>query len=103
MPIYSGRSFPGDPDPVTPDNWAKAIGAFQRTLVTPSRFDAFLAGDAQALSPEERTGLRNSSIPGASPATTARTSAAAFSESSASSRIIGPRLGASNRTKAAST
>jgi cytochrome c peroxidase len=52
------KEFPGDPDPVTPDNWAKAIGAFQRTLVTPSRFDAFLAGDARALSPEERTGLR---------------------------------------------
>jgi cytochrome c peroxidase len=40
------KEFPGDPDPVTPDNWAKAIGAFERTLVTPSRFDAFLAGDA---------------------------------------------------------
>jgi cytochrome c peroxidase len=26
--------------------------------VTPSRFDAFLAGDARPLSPEERTGLR---------------------------------------------
>ena len=52
------KEFPGDPDPVTPDNWAKAIGAFQRTLVTPSRFDAFLAGDTRALSPEERTGLR---------------------------------------------
>jgi cytochrome c peroxidase len=52
------KEFPGDPDPVTPDNWAKAIGAFERTLVTPSRFDAFLAGDARALSPEERAGLR---------------------------------------------
>ena len=52
------KEFPGDPDPVTPDNWAKAIGAFVRTLVTPSRFDAFLAGDARALSPEERAGLR---------------------------------------------
>jgi len=52
------KAFPGDPDPVTPDNWAKAIGAFERTLVTPSPFDAFLAGDARALSPEERTGLR---------------------------------------------
>ena len=48
------KEFPGDPEPVTPDNWAKAIGAFERRLVTPSRFDAFLAGDARALSPEER-------------------------------------------------
>ena len=39
------KEFPGDPDPVTPDNWVKAIGAFERTLVTPSRFDAFLAGE----------------------------------------------------------
>src|ERR1700724_852989 len=97
------KEFPGDPDPVTPDNWAKAIGTFQRTLVTPSRFDAFLAGDARALSPGSAPGCANSSIPGASPATTARTSAAASSKSSASSRIIGPRRGASSRTKAAST
>src|ERR1700682_4771638 len=38
------KEFPGDPDPVTPDNWAKAIGAFERRLVKPSRFGAFLAG-----------------------------------------------------------
>src|SRR5712672_4753952 len=87
------KEFPGDPDPVTPDNWAKAIGAFERTLVTPSRFDAFLAGDTRALSPEERTGLRKFIDTGASPATTAQTSAAASSKSSASSRIIGPPRG----------
>lgn len=52
------KAFPGDADPITPDNWGKAIGAYERTLVTPSRFDKFLAGDVQALSPAERTGLR---------------------------------------------
>ena len=61
IPGYAGmfhQAFPGDAEPVTPDNWGKAIGAYERTLVTPSRFDAFLAGDAKALSPAERTGLR---------------------------------------------
>jgi len=36
---------------------ADAIGAFERTLVTPSRFDKFLAGDEKALSKEEQEGL----------------------------------------------
>jgi cytochrome c peroxidase len=52
------HAFPGEQDPVTPENWGKAIGAYERTLVTPSRFDEYLAGDVQALSPSERTGLR---------------------------------------------
>jgi cytochrome c peroxidase len=52
------KAFPGEQDPVTPDNWAKAIGAYERTLVTPSRFDQFLAGDLKALSPAEKAGLR---------------------------------------------
>jgi cytochrome c peroxidase len=52
------KAFPADPDPVTADNWAKAIGAFERTLVSPSRFDAFLGGKADALSADERKGLR---------------------------------------------
>lgn len=52
------KAFPGESDPVTPDNWAKAIGAYERTLVTPSRFDQFLAGDPNALSAAERNGLR---------------------------------------------
>ena len=52
------KAFPGDADPITPNNWGKAIGAYERNLITPSRFDKFLAGDVQALSPAERTGLR---------------------------------------------
>jgi cytochrome c peroxidase len=42
---------------ITYDNMAKAIGSFERGLVTPSRFDKYLAGDKTALSDEERTGL----------------------------------------------
>ncbi len=52
------KAFPGEPDPITQDNWGKAIGAYERTLVTPSRFDEYLTGNVQALSPAERIGLR---------------------------------------------
>ena len=51
-------AFPGEPDPVSPDNWGKAIGAYERTLVTPSRFDDYLGGKPDALSAAERRGLR---------------------------------------------
>jgi cytochrome c peroxidase len=50
-------AFPGEAEPVTYDNVGRAIGAFERGLVTPSRWDAFLAGDTAALTPEERRGL----------------------------------------------
>jgi len=40
------KAFPGESAPLTFDNVAKAIGAFERTLTTPSRWDAFLQGDA---------------------------------------------------------
>ena len=38
-------------------NMARAIGAYERTLVTPSPFDAYLAGNVNALSPAARSGL----------------------------------------------
>jgi len=39
------KAFPSEKEPVTFDNMAKAIEAFESTLVTPnSRFDQFLAG-----------------------------------------------------------
>jgi cytochrome c peroxidase len=50
-------AFPADEQPVTYDNMAKAIGAFERGLVTPSGFDNYLAGDDDALSELEREGL----------------------------------------------
>jgi cytochrome c peroxidase len=61
LPGYTAqfaRAFPGQPDPVTPENWGKAIGAYERTLVTPSPFDAYLAGDRTALPPAARAGLQ---------------------------------------------
>lgn len=51
------KAFPEDKEPVTFVNMAKAIGAFERKLVTPSRFDKFLSGDAAALSDDEKNGL----------------------------------------------
>ncbi len=50
-------AFPEDKEPVTVDNFAKAVGAFERTLVTPSPFDSFLKGDAGALPVLEKKGL----------------------------------------------
>ena len=52
------RAFPNDKDPVTYNNMALAIGAFERKLVTPSRFDKFVAGDTAALTAAEQSGLK---------------------------------------------
>jgi cytochrome c peroxidase len=52
------KAFPGDIDPVTFDNMAYAIEAFEATLITPdSRFDKFLKGDETALTDNEKKGL----------------------------------------------
>jgi cytochrome c peroxidase len=61
IPAYTplfAQAFPRDQDPITPDNWGKAIGAYVRTLVTPAPFDAFLQGDERALTTAAQTGLR---------------------------------------------
>jgi cytochrome c peroxidase len=55
-PLFKA-AFPDEPQPMTLRNIAKAIGAYERTLVTPSPFDAYLAGNQEALSPAARTGL----------------------------------------------
>ncbi len=55
-PLFEA-AFPEDEHPITYDNMARAIGAFERKLMTPGRFDAFLAGDDAALSDEQLAGL----------------------------------------------
>jgi cytochrome c peroxidase len=50
-------AFPQDKDPITYNNMALAIGAFERGLVTPSRWDAFLEGDQSALTNAEKSGF----------------------------------------------
>ncbi len=53
------EAFKGEKDPVTFNNVAKAIEAFEATLLTPnSRFDKFLKGDLNALNKTEKEGLR---------------------------------------------
>ena len=52
-------AFPGEEDPVTFENFALAIEAFEATLITPnSRFDQFLMG-SDALSEQELRGLES--------------------------------------------
>lgn len=51
------HAFPGDAAPITMKNIGIAIGAFERTLVTPARWDRFLAGDTAALTPAEKDGF----------------------------------------------
>lgn len=51
-------AFPGEADPVSWNNVGKAIGAFERKLATPSRWDKYLAGDDKALTDEEKAGAQ---------------------------------------------
>jgi cytochrome c peroxidase len=53
------KAFPGEKDPVTAEHFAEAVGAFERTLVTPSPFDAFLKGGQTALTDRQKVGLKN--------------------------------------------
>jgi cytochrome c peroxidase len=61
MPQYVAwfkTAFPGEDDPVTFDNFAKASEAFEATLITPAPFDAYLNGDENALTLEAKQGLQ---------------------------------------------
>jgi len=56
LPLFQA-AFPGEQEPISYDNMARAIGAFERRLVTPSAFDKFLEGDSKALTKEQLAGL----------------------------------------------
>ncbi|WP_152220393.1 cytochrome-c peroxidase [Pseudomonas sp. SCB32] len=62
MPEYVtafGKAFPGEQQPVSFDNMARALQAFESTLITPdSRFDLYLKGDDSALDAREKKGLQ---------------------------------------------
>jgi cytochrome c peroxidase len=61
MPEYAlafHRAFPQDREPVSFDNMAIAIGAFERKLLTPARWDWFLRGHQTALTGDEKAGLK---------------------------------------------
>ncbi|HOW24779.1 MAG TPA: cytochrome c peroxidase [Bacteroidales bacterium] len=50
-------AFPDAAKPVTFENVQLAIAAFERTLLTPSRFDTYLNGETSALDEQEKRGL----------------------------------------------
>lgn len=49
--------FPGDAEPITMENLGRAIGSFERGLMTPGPFDEFLGGKMTALSGDALRGL----------------------------------------------
>ncbi|RME87150.1 MAG: cytochrome-c peroxidase [Planctomycetota bacterium] len=53
------KAFPKEKDPLTYQNIAEAIAAFERTLITRDRLDDFLEGDLKALNQEELKGLQS--------------------------------------------
>jgi cytochrome c peroxidase len=56
-PVFA-RAFPTEKSPITYDNVGRAIGAFERGLTTPSRWDRYLTGDKVALTDAEVEGLK---------------------------------------------
>jgi cytochrome c peroxidase len=56
-PELFATAFPDESEPLTYRNIQLALGAFERTLITPSRFDAYLEGDRNALTNSELAGL----------------------------------------------
>ena len=57
IPMFEA-AFPNDPEPVTADNAAKAVAAFERTLITPeSPYDRYVKGDETALTEQQVRGM----------------------------------------------
>jgi len=52
------KAYPGQTKSLSAENWGNAIGAFERTLLTPAPFDRYLKGDTQALSAQAKQGLK---------------------------------------------
>jgi cytochrome c peroxidase len=52
------KAFPDDKAPLSVNNFAKAVGAFERTLVTPAPFDSFLKGNLDELKVLQKQGLK---------------------------------------------
>lgn len=57
-PKLFATAFPEDGDALTWENIGNAIGAFERQLLTPSRYDDFMKGDATALTAAEQKGFK---------------------------------------------
>jgi cytochrome c peroxidase len=50
--------YPKDAEPLSAQNYARALAAYQSTLATPAPFDRFVAGDDGALGARQQAGLR---------------------------------------------
>lgn len=60
IPAYAAafkKAFPEAASPITAERISQAIAAYTRKLLTPSRWDEFLAGDQSKLTDAEKTGL----------------------------------------------
>ena len=51
------EAFPNESEPINYVNLGKAIGSFERQLLTPGAWDAYLQGDHSALTADEKAGL----------------------------------------------
>jgi len=58
-PELFGKAFPDADTLITLNNVKSAIGSFERTLLTRSRFDDYLEGDEQALNYAEKKGIKS--------------------------------------------
>ncbi|MGD1880608.1 MAG: cytochrome-c peroxidase [Kiloniellaceae bacterium] len=62
IPGYAAKfkaAFPDDSNPINVENMLKAIALFEATLITPhSPFDRFLRGEENAMTAEQKDGLR---------------------------------------------
>lgn len=52
------KAFPNEKQPISYLNLSKSIADFEKTLVTPSKFDKFLKGNVASLNKDEKKGLR---------------------------------------------
>ncbi len=52
------KAYPNEEIPISFDNLKQAIGAFERKLITPSKFDEYIAGDDDGLNKNEKEGLQ---------------------------------------------
>lgn len=58
LPLFK-TVFPGSSDPITMDNLAKAIAAYERTLINPDTpYDRYVKGDKKALNAQQVRGMQ---------------------------------------------
>jgi cytochrome c peroxidase len=51
-------AFPEDAQPLSAANYGRALASYEATLTTPAPFDRFLAGDDNALTEQQKAGLK---------------------------------------------